>query len=78
MAEKTFGEPRPTTEEDPVSLYLDSPYQISKIVGKMYANYYFMQNGLARGEGPLPERVRTRRDSRRAGGGAHRLPYGAT
>lgn len=46
VAEKTFGEPRPTTEEDPVSLYLDSPYQISKIVGEMYANYYFMQYGL--------------------------------
>jgi nucleoside-diphosphate-sugar epimerase len=46
VAEKTFDTPRPTTEEDPVSLYLDSPYQISKIIGEMYANYFFMQYGL--------------------------------
>jgi UDP-glucose 4-epimerase len=46
VAEKTFDIPRPTTEEDPVSLYLDSPYQMSKIIGEMYANYYCMHYGL--------------------------------
>ena len=46
VAEKTFGTPKPTTEEDPVSLYLDSPYQMSKIIGEMYANYYWMHYGL--------------------------------
>lgn len=46
VAEKTFGEARPTTEDDPVSLYLDSPYQISKIVGELYSNYYFMRHSL--------------------------------
>ena len=46
VAEKTFEIPRPTTEEDPVSLYLDSPYQMSKIIGEMYANYYGMHYGL--------------------------------
>jgi len=46
VAEKTFDAPRPTTEEDPVSLYLDSPYQMSKIIGEMYSNYYFMHYGL--------------------------------
>ena len=30
----------------PVSLYLDSPYQISKIVGEYYSNYYLGRHGL--------------------------------
>jgi len=46
VAEKTYGEPHPTTESDPVSLELDSPYQISKIVGEMYANYFRSRHGL--------------------------------
>jgi nucleoside-diphosphate-sugar epimerase len=46
VAEKIYGEPRPTTEDDPVSLHLDSPYQISKIVGEMYANYFHAHDGL--------------------------------
>lgn len=46
VAEKIYGEARPTTEDDPVSLHLDSPYQISKVVGEMYANYYFVHDGL--------------------------------
>jgi nucleoside-diphosphate-sugar epimerase len=41
VAEKTFGRAGATTEDAPVSLWLDSPYQISKIVGEFYANYYF-------------------------------------
>ena len=43
MAEKTFGEANATTEDSPVSLHLDSPYQISKIIGEFYSNYYFKQ-----------------------------------
>ena len=46
VAEKIYGDARPTTEEDPVSLRLDSPYQISKIVGEMYANYFHAHDGL--------------------------------
>ncbi len=46
VAEKTYDLPRPTTEDDPVSLHLDSPYQISKIVGEMYGNYFHAQCGL--------------------------------
>lgn len=46
VAEKTFGEPRPTTEDDPISLFHDSPYSISKIVGEMYGNYFWSQYGL--------------------------------
>ncbi|MFO0773155.1 MAG: NAD-dependent epimerase/dehydratase family protein [Nitrospiraceae bacterium] len=46
VAEKTFADAKATTEEAPVSLYLDSPYQISKIIGELYANYYYKQYGL--------------------------------
>ncbi len=38
--------PTPTSEDAPVSLWLDSPYQISKIIGEFYSNYYFSQHGL--------------------------------
>jgi UDP-glucose 4-epimerase len=41
VAEKTFDTAEATTEDSPVSLYLDSPYQISKIIGEFYSNYYF-------------------------------------
>src|SRR5215212_18095 len=43
VAEKTFDTANATTEDAPVSLYLDSPYQISKIIGEYYSNYYYMQ-----------------------------------
>lgn len=46
VAEKTFAEAHATQEDAPVSLYLDSPYQISKIIGEFYSNYYFKQMGL--------------------------------
>ena len=46
VAEKVYGQARPTTEDDPVSLHLDSPYQISKVVGEMYANYFNSRFGL--------------------------------
>lgn len=46
VAEKTFDKANATNEDAPVSLYLDSPYQISKIVGEFYSNYYFKQYGL--------------------------------
>ncbi len=46
VAEKTFDEAHATTEDAPVSLYLDSPYQISKIIGELYSNYYFKRYGL--------------------------------
>jgi UDP-glucose 4-epimerase len=46
VAEKTYGDARPTTEDDPVSLHLDSPYQISKVLGEMYANFYSAHHGL--------------------------------
>lgn len=45
VAEKTFDEPAATSEDAPVSLFHDSPYSISKLVGEMYGNYYFRQYG---------------------------------
>ena len=41
VAEKTYGDPIETLEDAPVSLFHDSPYSISKLVGEMYGNYFF-------------------------------------
>lgn len=46
VAEKTYDAPSATTEEQPVTLYHDSPYSISKIIGELYGNYYFQQHNL--------------------------------
>jgi UDP-glucose 4-epimerase len=46
VAEKTFEGAEATQEDAPVSLWLDSPYQISKIIGELYANYYFSRHGI--------------------------------
>ncbi len=46
VAEKTFGEARPTLEDAPVSLFHDSPYSISKLIGEMYGNYYYQRHGM--------------------------------
>ena len=46
VAEKTFEGAEATQEDAPVSLWLDSPYQISKIIGEYYSNYYFSRHGL--------------------------------
>ena len=46
VAEKTFNNAKPTPEDAPVSLFHDSPYSISKIVGEMYGNYYFQRFGM--------------------------------
>jgi nucleoside-diphosphate-sugar epimerase len=46
VAPKTFYDADATSEDAPISLFLDSPYQISKIVGEFYSNYYFTRHGL--------------------------------
>src|SRR2546423_6343318 len=46
VAEKTFDEASATPEDAPVSLFHDSPYSISKLVGEMYGNYYFARHKL--------------------------------
>lgn len=46
VAKKTYDTAEATTEESPVSLYLDSPYQFSKIFGEFYFNYYQRRYGL--------------------------------
>jgi nucleoside-diphosphate-sugar epimerase len=43
VAEKTYDAPTATTEDQPVSLFHDSPYSISKIIGELYGNYYFQR-----------------------------------
>ena len=46
VAEKTYDAPTVTTEDQPVTLYHDSPYSISKIIGELYGNYYFQLHKL--------------------------------
>ena len=46
VAEKTFDDAVATTEKAPVSLFHDSPYSISKLIGEMYGNYYHRAHGL--------------------------------
>jgi nucleoside-diphosphate-sugar epimerase len=46
VAEKTENDPIATPEDAPISLFHDSPYSISKLIGEMYGNYYFTQYGL--------------------------------
>ena len=46
VAAKTFDGATATTEDAPVSLFHDSPYSISKLIGEMYGNYYFTRYGL--------------------------------
>jgi nucleoside-diphosphate-sugar epimerase len=46
VAPKTFDEASATDEDQPISLHLDSPYQISKIAGEFYSAYYHSREGL--------------------------------
>ena len=46
VAKKMDLKPVATEEDAPVSLYLDTPYQVSKIVGELYSNYYHMKYGV--------------------------------
>ncbi len=41
VAEKTFDDATATSEDAPVSLFHDSPYSISKLIGEMYGNYFW-------------------------------------
>ena len=57
VAEKTYDDAVATTEEAPVSLFHDSPYSISKLIGEMYGNYYHRTHGLPFVKARFPERV---------------------
>jgi nucleoside-diphosphate-sugar epimerase len=46
VAAKTYDAPEATAEDAAVSLEMDSPYSISKIVGEFYAVYYHNRHGL--------------------------------
>ena len=46
VAEKTIKDAKPTLEDAPVSLFHDSPYSVSKLIGEMYGNYYYQRHGL--------------------------------
>lgn len=46
VAEKTHDIAHETSEDAPISLVMDSPYSISKIIGEYYAVYYYNQHNL--------------------------------
>lgn len=46
VAEKTAGAAKATEETDLVSLWMDSPYSMSKVFGEFYSTYYFRQHAL--------------------------------
>jgi nucleoside-diphosphate-sugar epimerase len=46
LAPHTYDEAEAVVEDGPVPLDLDSPYQISKVVGEFYAVYYQRHHGL--------------------------------
>jgi nucleoside-diphosphate-sugar epimerase len=46
LAEHPYGDAEATQEDGPVPLDLDSPYQISKVVGEFYSVYYQRMTGL--------------------------------
>jgi nucleoside-diphosphate-sugar epimerase len=46
LAPHTFEHAEPVKEDGPVPLELDSPYQISKVVGEFYSVYYARQHGM--------------------------------
>jgi nucleoside-diphosphate-sugar epimerase len=46
LAPHTYGEAEAVVEDGPVPLDLDSPYQISKVVGEFYSVYYHQQHRL--------------------------------
>ncbi len=46
VAEKTYDTAQATNEDAPVSLYHDSPYSISKLIGELYGNFYWMHHDL--------------------------------
>jgi UDP-glucose 4-epimerase len=46
LAPHTYGDAEAVTEDGDVPLDLDSPYQISKVVGEFYAVYFHRQDGL--------------------------------
>lgn len=46
LAPHTFDAAAPTVENGQVPFELDSPYQISKVVGEFYSVYYHKQHGL--------------------------------
>lgn len=46
VAKKTFDQTEPSKEVETVSLEMDSPYSISKIIGEFYSKYYHKQHQL--------------------------------
>jgi UDP-glucose 4-epimerase len=78
VAEKTYGHANATTEDGPVSLFHDSPYSISKLVGEMYGNYYWMRHGLPFVKARFQNVYRPGEIWVLGGGAGRRIRYGGT
>ncbi len=46
VAAKTWDEPAATSEDAPITLFHDSPYSMSKLIGELYGNYFFRRGGM--------------------------------
>ena len=46
VSKKTYDSPEATVEDAAVSLFHDSPYSISKLIGELYGNYYYRQHSV--------------------------------
>lgn len=46
LGEKVPGGATVSREDTAIPLFFDSPYQISKIIGEMYGNFYFTRHGV--------------------------------
>ncbi len=87
VADKTFDvAPTPRQRTPPISLQMDSPYSISKIVGEFYAVYYYNRNSScrrsARGSRISTDRARfsapVAGEARRQRSGATSSPHSST
>ena len=76
---EVYDEAEATQEDGPVPLDLDSPYQITKVVGEFYSVYYHQRHGLPTVRARFQNVYGPRRDARRRASGAGRPPRsGAT
>ena len=75
---EVYDEAAPTTEDGPVPLDLDSPYQISKVVGEFYSVYYHASTGSRPSERGSRTSTGRARCSEPASGVARPQPSGGT
>jgi nucleoside-diphosphate-sugar epimerase len=78
VAEKTYEQAHATPEDAPISLKMDSPYSISKIVGEFYAVYYMHSTASRRCAPGFRTSMGPGRSWAPGNGGAHLRRFGGT